>query len=57
MSEKRNGQTIGCNVTSCRFNKRGCVCELESITVEPCCDCHSGDPADESMCGSYEFKA
>lgn len=48
-------QIIKCNVKSCAFNdttKR--VCELEGIVVEPCKNCDNGNPADESMCGSYE---
>ena len=48
-------QTIGCGVTSCRFNSRGAECELERIEVRPNCDCHTGD-CRESLCGSYAAK-
>lgn len=47
-------QTIGCRVVSCRHNENGAYCSLTRIEVEPCCDgCHSGNPEDESLCGSY----
>ncbi|MDO4568313.1 MAG: DUF1540 domain-containing protein [Clostridia bacterium] len=49
-------QTIGCSVTSCRYNDSGCKCKLSSISVEPCACEHTGDPADESLCGSYKAK-
>ena len=49
-------QTSGCAVTSCRYNDEGSYCMLNRIEVEPCCDCHTGDPADESLCGSYMAK-
>lgn len=45
-------QTINCNVKSCAYNANN-LCELENIVVEPCKNCHNGNPADESMCGSY----
>lgn len=48
-------QKINCNVKSCAFNDtEKCICELDGIVVEPCKNCHNGNPADESMCGSYE---
>lgn len=48
-------QKINCNVKSCAFNDtHKCVCELDGIVVEPCKDCCNGNPADESMCGSYK---
>jgi len=50
-------QKIGCAVTSCRYNKQGRACSLESIQVEPCENAHTGDPSDESMCGSYRNKS
>lgn len=46
-------QTIGCTVTSCRHNVKGCDCSLDRIEVCPCCGCNSGDPEDESACRSY----
>ena len=48
-------QKINCNVASCIYNdedKQKCV--LDEITVEPCDECATGEPEDESMCGSYE---
>lgn len=59
MKEQQGKQTIGCTVVSCRHNDRGSFCELSRIQVEPmrgCEGCHSGDPADESLCGSYRAK-
>lgn len=57
MSETKAGcQTIGCRVTSCRYNSRGVDCELSRIEVEPQCGCHTGEPCDESLCGSYRAK-
>jgi len=55
MNSGKNHQSIGCEVTSCRFNKQGCDCELEHIEVRPSCDCHSGD-CNEANCGSYTAK-
>ncbi|HHT86685.1 MAG TPA: DUF1540 domain-containing protein [Clostridiales bacterium] len=57
MSHTKIGtQTIGCSVKSCRYNAEGNYCELSRIQVEPMQGtdkCHSGNPADESLCGSY----
>ena len=51
MDEK---QKINCTVESCEYNDtEGHKCELDEITVEPCNDCETGDPEEESMCGSY----
>ena len=55
MDGKNGNQTIGCEVTSCRFNKQGAACDLEKIEVKPSCDCHSGE-CNESLCGSYIAK-
>ena len=55
MDGKCGNQTIGCEVTSCRFNKQGCECGLNRIDVKPNCDCHTGD-CRESLCGSYSAK-
>jgi len=30
------------------------MCELERIVVQPCKNCNTGNPEEESMCGSYE---
>lgn len=50
-------QKINCTVVSCRFNdEQRQKCELGQIIVEPCQNCYTGDPAEESMCGSYEQK-
>ena len=43
MNGKTGKQTIGCGVTSCRFNDQGCDCELDRIEVKAKCVCHSGD--------------
>lgn len=53
---KAGNQVIGCSVTSCRYNKDGKVCELNRIEVEPAIDVDSGEPAEESLCGSYHRK-
>ena len=55
MDKTCQNQSIGCEVTSCHHNKRGCECDLDSILVRPSCNCHSGK-ADESMCASYKCK-
>jgi len=48
-------QKINCTVHSCAFNNtEHKMCELDRIIVEPCKNCNNGNPADESMCGSYE---
>jgi hypothetical protein len=57
MSRSMEGnQVIGCSVTSCRYNKDGNRCELNRIEVEPALDVDTGEPADESLCGSYHRK-
>ena len=48
-------QTIRCSVDTCRHHSDKNVCQLDSISVCPNCDCHSGK-CDESMCGSYECR-
>ena len=57
MENKIGNQTIGCRVTSCRYNGKGSYCELSRVQIEPC---HqkpaSGRPEDESLCGSYQTK-
>ncbi|MDO4572366.1 MAG: DUF1540 domain-containing protein [Clostridia bacterium] len=55
MNSEKCNQSIGCEVTSCRFNKQGCKCDLEHIEVKPSCDCHSGE-CNEANCGSYVAK-
>ncbi len=58
MSGNKAGcQTIGCGVSSCAFhNESEDMCQLDSIRVEPMSGCHTGDPCDESLCGSYRAK-
>ena len=53
---KAKSQTIGCKVTSCAYNMSGCDCGLERIEVEPMCGCHTGNPEDDSLCGSYKCR-
>jgi len=54
MSQKRPNTNIHCRVSSCQYNcQEDEYCSLSAIRVEPCRDCGSGLPADESMCGSY----
>ena len=55
MSEKNAGaQTINCGVSSCAFHEGGeNVCGLRGVHIEPMYDAGSGQPWDESMCGSY----
>ena len=55
MNDNRGMQSIGCEVTSCRFNKQGDECDLPQIQVKPCCDCHTGD-SHETLCASYLAK-
>ena len=50
-------QCIHCSVESCRhLREEQGICALESIQVAPTPMAYSGDPADESMCRSYETK-
>lgn len=56
MNDPKN-QCIHCSVESCRHQKAEAgLCALESIQVSPTPMAYSGDPADESMCRSYETK-
>lgn len=57
MRHKEANTDIRCTVESCAFHcGEQNYCSLRSIHVEACPDCHSGNAADESMCGSYERK-
>jgi len=48
---------IHCTVKSCAYNTPDRdYCTLSSIHVDPCMNCGSGKPEDESMCGSYKCK-
>jgi len=49
-------QRIGCRVDSCKFNQEDCTCGLSSIEVCACPGCGSGNPADETQCGSYKSR-
>ena len=54
MAQKKPNTSIHCRVTSCVYNcENEDYCSLRAINVEPCEACASGNPADESMCGSY----
>lgn len=52
---ENKSQSIGCSVTSCRFNAQGSVCNLNRIEVKPKHGISSGQP-EESMCGSYRIE-
>ena len=57
MFEKSCHQKINCTVESCVYNNcKSNACELHQIQVNACPNCSSGNPEDESMCGSYECK-
>lgn len=50
----KSQQSIGCTVRSCAYNNGSNGCSLQSITVAPCRDTHSGLAEDESMCADYK---
>ncbi|MCL2670962.1 MAG: DUF1540 domain-containing protein [Clostridiales bacterium] len=52
MFEHYGKQSIGCDVTSCKFNTRGSKCKLREIQVRPTIGCENHDQS-ESQCGSY----
>lgn len=57
MSQIKPNPSIRCGVSSCAYNcGEEAYCSLQAIRVEPCEGCESGNPADESMCGSYRRK-
>lgn len=57
MSQSKKDQCIHCSVESCRhLSQDKGICSLESIQVAPTPMAFSGDPADESMCQSYDCK-
>ncbi len=56
MESKYGKQAIGCEVTSCRYNRQGNECELSRIEVMPCHGVHDGEASNESLCGSYRVK-
>ena len=57
MSQKKPNTQIRCRVSSCAYHCGDeAYCSLKAIQVEPCPNCHSGQPADESMCGSYRHE-
>lgn len=50
-------QCIHCSVESCRHLKQEQgMCSLDTIQVAPTPMAYSGDPADESMCQSYQCR-
>ena len=50
-------QCIHGSVESCRhLRQEEGLCGLDSIRVAPTPMAYSGDPADESMCSSYECR-
>ncbi len=53
--EQKGHQFIGCGVSSCDFNSQK-KCTLDSITVNPAGNCHTGKACDETMCASYRCK-
>ncbi len=53
---KAGQQTIGCEVNSCSYFKQGGMCDLNRIVVKPCASCNTGNPEDETLCGSYQKK-
>lgn len=54
MARKEANTDIRCGVESCSYHcGEQNYCSLRSIRVEACPSCGSGDPQDESMCGSY----
>jgi len=56
MNTNYGKQSIGCEVTSCQYNRSGSECELSRIEVMPNSRCCDGKPEDESHCGSYRSK-
>ena len=48
-------QKINCTVESCKYhNHNHNLCKLKQIEVQACTNGCTGNPEDESMCGSYE---
>ncbi len=56
MDSKCGKQTIGCEVSSCRFNSSGSECTLSKIEVMPVRGGSGGSPENESLCASYRVK-
>ena len=57
MSQSNPNPCIRCRVSSCAYHcDDDQYCSLRAIQVEPCGECESGKPSDESMCGSYRHK-
>ena len=57
MSQNNPNPCIRCRVSSCAYHcDDDQYCSLRAIQVEPCANCESGNPSDESMCGSYRRK-
>lgn len=56
MQDRAGQQTIGCEVESCKYFDQGGMCNLNRIVVKPCRSCNTGNPEDETLCGSYHKK-
>ncbi len=56
MQDRAGQQTIGCEVNSCAYFKDEGMCNLNHIVVKPCHSCNTGNPEDETLCGSYKKK-
>lgn len=57
MSQKEANTDIRCNVKSCTYHMDGKdYCSLSSIHVDANMNGATGQPQDESMCGSYKCK-
>lgn len=57
MSKKQANTSIRCRVDSCSYHcDSENYCSLNAIQVDPCKDCHTGNPSGESMCASYKQK-
>ena len=53
----KSEQNIRCTVGSCKYNNFDKKhCNLKQIDVLACKNAMSGNPEDESMCGSYKAK-
>lgn len=55
MTDVKGSQTIGCSVSSCKFNSMD-YCGLSNIKVTPCTHINNGVPEDETLCASYKRK-
>ena len=57
LEENMSNQNIRCTVGSCRYNNSDTKnWNLKQIEVLACSNCMTGNPEDESMCGSYKCR-